>query len=51
MSARMRNGSNAERGITTLVNDVEHIESQTLSGIAVLKVFFQPTANVQTAMA
>jgi multidrug efflux pump subunit AcrB len=43
--------SNAERGITTLVNDVEHIESQTLSGIAVLKVFFQPTANVQTAMA
>ncbi|HVW04443.1 MAG TPA: efflux RND transporter permease subunit [Vicinamibacterales bacterium] len=43
--------SNAERGITTLVNDVEHIESQTLSGLAVLKVFFQPTANVQTAMA
>ncbi|MEO8482183.1 MAG: efflux RND transporter permease subunit [Acidobacteriota bacterium] len=41
----------AERGLTTLVNDIEHIESQTLSGLAVLKVFFQPNANVQTAMA
>src|SRR5208282_1003152 len=39
-----------ERGITTLVNDVEHIESQSLSGIAVIKVFFHPTANIQTAL-
>ena len=43
--------SNAERAITTLVNDVEHIESQSLSGIAVIKVFFQPGANVQTSLA
>src|SRR5215467_3790967 len=43
--------SNAERGVTTLVNDVEHIESQSLQGIAVVKVFFQPNANIQTAMA
>src|SRR6202795_1668418 len=43
--------SQVERGITTLVNDVEHIESQSLSGIAVIKVFFQPGANVQTALA
>src|SRR5436189_3523117 len=43
--------SNVERGVTTLVSDVEHIESQSLSGIAVIKVFFQPRANIQTALA
>jgi multidrug efflux pump subunit AcrB len=43
--------SSVERGVTTLVNDVEHIESQSLGGIAVIKVFFQPGANVQTALA
>jgi len=43
--------SNVERGITTLVNDVEHIESQSLNGIAVIKIYFQPNANVQTALA
>src|SRR5260370_20356233 len=43
--------SNVERGITTLVNDVEHIESQSLNAIAVIKVFFQPGANIQTALA
>src|SRR5258706_16314890 len=41
--------SNAERGLTTTVNDIEHIESQSLPGIAVIKIFFQPAANVQTA--
>src|SRR6202040_186259 len=40
-----------ERGIATLVNDVEHIESQSLNGIAVIKVYFQPGANIQTALA
>jgi CzcA family heavy metal efflux pump len=43
--------SNVERGVTTLVSDVEHIESQSLSGVAVIKVFFQPGANIQTALA
>src|SRR5437660_915639 len=43
--------SNVERGVQTLVNDVEHIESQSLNGIAVIKVFFQPGANIQTALA
>ena len=43
--------SNVERGVTTLVSDVEHIESQSLNGIAVIKVFFQPGANIQTALA
>src|SRR6266849_783463 len=43
--------SNVERGVTVLVNDVEHIESQSLNGIAVIKVYFQPGANIQTALA
>src|SRR5258708_18352656 len=43
--------SNVERGLTTLVNDVEHIESQSLPGIAVIKIYFQPRANIQTALA
>src|SRR5277367_1251962 len=43
--------SNVESGITVLVNDVEHIESQSLGGIAVVKIFFQPNANVHTALA
>jgi len=43
--------SNVERGIQTLVNDVEHIESQSFNGIAVIKVFFQPGANIQTSLA
>ena len=34
--------SGVERGLTTLVNDIEHIESQSLNGIAVIKIFFQP---------
>jgi CzcA family heavy metal efflux pump len=43
--------SNSERAVTTLVNDVEHIESQSLNGISVVKIYFQPNANVQTALA
>src|SRR5215469_4069372 len=40
-----------ERGLTTLVNDIEHIESQSLNGIAVVKIFFQPHADVNKAIA
>ena len=40
-----------ERGLTTTVSDIEHIESRSLAGITVIKVFFQPTANIQTAIA
>src|SRR5208337_2925214 len=49
MERRITTG--VERGITVLVNDVEHIESQSLNGIAIIKIFFQPNANVQTALA
>lgn len=40
-----------ERALTTLVNDIDHIESQSLNGIAVVKVFFRPSVNIQTALA
>jgi CzcA family heavy metal efflux pump len=43
--------SNAERALSITVNDIEHIESQSLNGIGVIKIFFQPTANIQTALA
>jgi len=43
--------TNTERGLTTLVNDIEHIESQSLNGVAVVKIFFRPTANIPTALA
>jgi CzcA family heavy metal efflux pump len=41
----------SERSLTTLVNDVEHIESQSLNGTAVIKVFFRPNVNLQGAIA
>ncbi|MGA8044053.1 MAG: efflux RND transporter permease subunit [Terracidiphilus sp.] len=42
---------NSERGMTTTVNDIEHIESQSLNGVAVIKIFFQPHVNVAAAVA
>src|SRR6195952_1072108 len=46
-----RISSQNERSLTTTVSDIEHIESTSLAGIAIIKVFFQPTANIQTAIA
>src|SRR3954462_6643266 len=46
-----RIASSSERGLTTTVSDIEHIESTSLPGISVLKVFFQPNANIQSAIA
>ncbi len=40
-----------ERSLTTTVNDIEHIESQTYSGVAVIRVYFQPNAKVEMALA
>ena len=40
-----------ERSYSATVNDIEHIESQSLDGLAVIKVFFQPTADVATGVA
>ena len=41
----------SERSLTTTVNDIEHIESQSLYGIAVVKIFFQPHVQIGTAVA
>ncbi len=46
-----RIASQTERSLTTTVSDIEHIESQSLAGVTVIKVFFQPSANIQTAIA
>jgi multidrug efflux pump subunit AcrB len=40
-----------ERVLTTTVNDIEHIESFSLNGVAINKIFLQPYANVTTGIA
>ena len=40
-----------ERVLTTTVNDIEHIESQSMPGIGIVKIFFQPGADIRTATA
>ena len=40
-----------ERGMTQTVDDIEHIEAQSYHGISVIKVFLQPKANVNSAIA
>jgi len=39
-----------ERSLTTSVNNIEHIESQSYNGVAVIKVFLQPTADINGAI-
>ncbi len=41
----------SERGMTTIVNDIEHIESQSLNGVGVIKIFFHPHVNIGQAVA
>jgi len=43
--------TNAERGITTTVNDIEHIESTSLVGYSIIKIYFHPHANIGQAVA
>ena len=40
-----------ERVLTTTVNDIDHIESQSMQGIGVIKIYFQPGADIRTATA
>ncbi len=42
--------TNSERGFTVTVNDIEHQESQSLNGIAVIKIFFRPNVNIAMAV-
>ena len=43
--------SGFERGLTTSVSDMEHIESQTVNGRGIVKVFFHPSAKIEMAVA
>ena len=40
-----------QRALTTTVNDIEHIEATNYTGIGIVKIFFQPSADVRTANA
>src|SRR5881392_3972847 len=40
-----------ERAMTTTVNDIEHIESQSYNGISIVHVYFQPNAKIEMGMA
>ncbi len=40
-----------ERSLSTTVNDIEHIESQSLPGMGIVKIFFQPGVDIRTANA
>ena len=42
---------NYERSLTTTVNDIEHIESTSLAGIGLVKIFFHPHTNMGSAIA
>lgn len=43
--------TNTERALTTTVNDIEHMESTSMNGVTVTKIFFQPGANIPAAVA
>ena len=40
-----------ERTLTTTVDNIERVESQSLNGVGVVKVYFQPHVNIATAIA
>jgi multidrug efflux pump subunit AcrB len=41
----------SERAMTTTVNDIEHMESQSFTGVGVIKVYFQPGTSIDAAVA
>jgi multidrug efflux pump subunit AcrB len=40
-----------ERQLSSNVNDIEHVESQSLFGVGIVKIFFQPGVDIRTATA
>lgn len=40
-----------ERSLTSTVNDIDHIESQSMNGVGVVKIFFRPGVDIRTATA
>ena len=49
MAGRITN--QAQRGLTTTVNDIEHIEATSYNGLGIIKVFFQPNVDIRIANA
>jgi multidrug efflux pump subunit AcrB len=43
--------NNFERFLTTIVSDIEHVESQTVTGLAIVKIYLQPGASVEKTIA
>src|ERR1700722_2195388 len=43
--------SGYERSLTTTVDNIQHVESQTEEGRSIIKVYFQPAAKIATAIA
>ena len=41
----------SERSMTTSVNDIEHIESQSMFGVGVIRIYFYPGAKIEAAVA
>jgi multidrug efflux pump subunit AcrB len=39
-----------ERGLTTTVNDIEHIESSSYNGVSIIRIFFQPNVRIDLAI-
>src|SRR4051794_28845673 len=40
----------SERGFTTAVNDIEHMESKSLAGLAIIRLYFHPNAKIEAAV-
>jgi multidrug efflux pump subunit AcrB len=40
-----------ERALTTTVNDIEHTESQSFQGVAIIRIYFQPSVQIAAAQA
>ena len=40
-----------ERTLSTTVNDIEHVESESLPGMGIVKIYFQPNVDIRTATA
>src|SRR5579864_3715933 len=40
-----------ERQLSTVVNDIDHIESQSMTGVGIVKIFFHPGTDIRTATA
>ena len=49
MSGRM--STPFQRGLTTTVNDIQHIEATSYNGFGIIKIFFQPNVDIRTANA